>query len=371
MVATTDTGDVQFMCVALALARRGLGRVWPNPAVGCVIVNGDTVVGRGWTRRGGRPHAETEALGRAGLKAKGATAYVTLEPCAHQGETPPCSQALIDAGLARVVMATEDPDSRVSGQGAARLQAAGISVDSGVLEEEAQELNAGYLLRVRQGRPLITLKLATTLDGRIATRTGESQWITGAAARDLVHGMRADHDAILTSVGTVLADDPRLTCRLPGMEDLSPLRIVADSHLQIPFISNLVQTAGAIPTWVITVKGGERMRIKALSDCGVTVIEAEPGADVHPDPLWMAEEFGRRGLTRVLVEGGGHLAAALLRAGLVDRLAWFRNPRVIGGAGLPAAVDFGVQSLAEAPEFIRSGLTSVGGDVLETYRRAR
>jgi diaminohydroxyphosphoribosylaminopyrimidine deaminase/5-amino-6-(5-phosphoribosylamino)uracil reductase len=358
------------MRVALALARRGLGLVWPNPAVGCVIVNGDTVVGRGWTRRGGRPHAETEALGRAGDKSKGATAYVTLEPCPHQGETPPCTQALIDAGLARLVMATEDPDSRVSGQGAARLQAAGISVESGVLEEEARDLNAGYLLRVRQGRPLITLKSATTLDGRIATRTGESQWITGPVARDLVHGMRADHDAILTSVGTVLADDPRLTCRLPGMEDSSPLRIIADSHLQIPLTSKLVQSAGAIPTWVITVKGGDRMRIKALGDCGVTVIEAEPGADVHPDPRWMAEEFGRRGLTRVLVEGGGHLAAALLRAGLVDRLAWFRNPRVIGGAGLPASVDFGVQSLAEAPEFIRSGLTSVGGDVLETYYRA-
>ena len=371
MVTTTDAGDSQFMRGALALARRGLGTVWPNPAVGCVIVDGSTVAGRGWTRRGGRPHAETEALRRAGPKAKGATAYVTLEPCDHHAKTPPCTEALIAAGLARVVIATVDPDPRVCGRGAARLQAAGISVDAGVLEEEAKDINAGYFLKAGEGRPLITLKSATTLDGRIATRTGESRWITGQAARDLVHGMRADHDAILTSVGTVLADDPRLTCRLPGMEDRSPLRIVADSHLQIPLISNLVQTARAIPTWLVTVRGGDRHRIKALRECGVTVIESEPGADVHPEPRRMAEEFGRRGLTRVLVEGGGHLAAALLRAGLVDRLAWFRNPRVIGGGGIPAAVDFGVQSLAEAPAFIRSGLTRVGPDVLETYHRAR
>lgn len=371
MVPTTDSRDFQFMSVALALARRGLGLVWPNPAVGCVIVNGATVAGRGWTRRGGRPHAETEALRRAGPKAKGATAYVTLEPCDHHAKTPPCTEALIDAGVARVVIAAVDPDPRVSGRGAARLRAAGVSVAAGVLEEEAQSLNAGYFLKVREGRPLITLKSATTLDGRIATRTGESRWITGKAARDLVHGMRADHDAVLTSVGTVLADDPRLTCRLPGMEDHSPVRIVADSHLRIPLISKLVQTAGATPTWLVTVKGGEKNRIKALRECGVTVIESEPGADVHPDPRWMAEEFGRRGLTRVLVEGGGHLAAALLRSGLVDRVAWFRNPRVIGGGGIPVAVDFGVQTLAEAPEFIRSGLTQVGPDVLETYHRAR
>ena len=357
------------MRVALALARRGRGRVWPNPAVGCVIVDGSQVAGRGWTRRGGRPHAETEALRRAGPEAKGATAYVSLEPCDHYAKTPPCTEALIDAGIARVVIATQDPDARVSGQGAARLQGAGVSVAVGVLEEEAKELNAGYFLKVLEGRPLFTLKSATTLDGRIATRTGESRWITGQAARNLVHAMRADHDAVLTSVGTVLADDPRLTCRLPGMEDNSPVRIVADSHLHIPLISKLVQTAGAIPTWLVTVKGGEKNRVKALRECGVTVIESEPGTDVHPDPGWMAGEFGRRGLTRVLVEGGGHLAAALLRSGLVDRVAWFRNPRVIGGGGIPAAVDFGVRSLAEAPEFVRSALTPVGPDVLETYHR--
>ncbi len=216
------------MRAALALARRGLGRVWPNPAVGCVLVRDDHVIGRGWTRAGGRPHAEAEALMRAGEAASGATAYITLEPCAHTGKTPPCAEALIGAGVKRAVIAVEDPDPRVSGKGIEMLKEAGMEVAIGIGEKEAKRLNAGFFSRITRGRPLITLKTATTLDGRIATGTGDSRWITGPGARRRGHMMRAMNDAVLTGIGTVLADDPSLTCRLPGLEDRSPVRIVVD-----------------------------------------------------------------------------------------------------------------------------------------------
>ncbi|MBT3305591.1 MAG: bifunctional diaminohydroxyphosphoribosylaminopyrimidine deaminase/5-amino-6-(5-phosphoribosylamino)uracil reductase RibD, partial [Alphaproteobacteria bacterium] len=224
------------MRTALSLARRGLGSVWPNPAVGCVLVRedlGHRIVGRGWTQDGGRPHAETEALGRAGELARGATAYVSLEPCNHQGETGACSEALINAGVKRCVIATEDSDPRVSGGGVKRLQNAGVETLTGICQKEALYLNVGFLMRVTEGRPMFTLKTATTLDGRVATVRGNSKWITGAGARAFAHGLRADHDAILIGIGTALADNPSLTCRLPGMEDRSPVRIVADSALRL------------------------------------------------------------------------------------------------------------------------------------------
>src|SRR5580700_4659831 len=226
--------DLGHMRTALGLARRGLGNTWPNPAVGCVIVKDGRVVGRGWTQKGGRPHAETEALARAGKGAKGATAYVSLEPCSHHGKTPPCAEALIAAGVSRVVAAVEDPDPRVSGRGIARLRAAGIAVEAGLCAAEAAELNAGFFCRVAQGRPLVTLKLAASLDGRIATPTGKSRWITGPAARERAHLLRAAHDAVLIGTGTALADDPQLTCRLPGLEARSPVRIVIDRTLRLP-----------------------------------------------------------------------------------------------------------------------------------------
>ncbi|MGY4803023.1 bifunctional diaminohydroxyphosphoribosylaminopyrimidine deaminase/5-amino-6-(5-phosphoribosylamino)uracil reductase RibD, partial [Teichococcus aerofrigidensis] len=219
--------DVAQMRAALALAARGLGNTWPNPAVGCVIVKEGVVVGRGWTAPGGRPHAETEALRRAGAAARGATAYVTLEPCCHWGRTPPCADALIAAGVARVVVAMQDPDPRVDGAGLRRLREAGIAVASGMLEAEARALNAGFLKRLASGLPLLTLKLATTLDGRIATRAGESQWITGPAARRAAHALRGRHDAVLVGSGTALADDPDLTCRLPGFAPVPTVRVVA------------------------------------------------------------------------------------------------------------------------------------------------
>lgn len=360
------------MRAALSLAGRGLGRVWPNPAVGCVLVAGDDarrVVGRGWTQPGGRPHAEAEALVRAGGAARGAVAYVTLEPCAHHGKTPPCAGALVAARVSRVVVATEDPDSRVRGAGLERLRAAGIAVETGVLQEESERLNAGYLLRQREGRPLVTLKLATTLDGRIATHGGESRWITSDEARRRVHLMRARHDAVLVGIGTALADDPDLTCRLPGLEDRSPVRVVLDARLHLPLTSQLVVTARRRPTWLVTIHGKDRSRRRAFEECGVRIIEVEGGTDGYPDPGAALEALGETGLTRVLVEGGGHVAAALIRAGLVDRMRWFRSAGVMGGDGIPAVAAYGVDSLALMRRFRRNTVEKVGDDVMESYER--
>ena len=359
------------MRAALALARRGLGDVWPNPAVGCVLVRedlGGRVVGRGWTQPGGRPHAETEALRRAGPDARGATAYVTLEPCDHHGETPPCSEALVAAGVTRVVIAVGDPDPRVSGAGTVRLRKAGIEVVEGVCADEAIDLNAGFFKRISSGRPLVTLKTATTLDGRIATRDGESQWITGAPARARAHRLRAEHDAIMIGGGTALADNPSLTCRLPGLEDRSPIRIVCDGRLRLPLASQLVETARKWPVWLITAAEGDGNRHKAFRDRGVEVIEVPVDASGSLDPAEVLLGLGARGLTRVLVEGGGHLAAALLRLGLVDRLAWFRAPCIMGGDGVPVARAFGIDHLSNAPRFVRRAVAGLGQDIFETYR---
>ncbi len=331
---------------------------------------GGRVVGRGWTQASGRPHAETEALTRAGDLAQGATAYVTLEPCDHEGETPPCTEALVAAAVKRCVIALEDPDPRVSGNGIKRLKESGIGVDVGLGEEQARHLNAGYLTRITQGRPLFTLKTATTLDGRVATAKGQSKWITGAPARAFGHGMRANHDAIMVGIGTALADEPALTCRLPGMEERSPVRIVADSHLRLPPASPLAMTAADVPTWVVTVAGADGSKRKALEAKGVEIIEIEPGADGRPDLDVVAAELGRRGLTRVLVESGGELAAALVKRDLIDRLAWFRSPKLIGDDGRGAVAAFGIDGVAQAPAFIRDSISDAGQDVLETYRRA-
>ncbi|WP_119458846.1 bifunctional diaminohydroxyphosphoribosylaminopyrimidine deaminase/5-amino-6-(5-phosphoribosylamino)uracil reductase RibD [Rhodospirillaceae bacterium SYSU D60014] len=361
------------MQAALGLARRGLGRVWPNPAVGCVLVEaeaaGGRVVARGWTQPGGRPHAEAEALRQAGDRARGATAYLTLEPCAHHGKTPPCADALVAAGIGRAVVAIEDPDPRVAGRGLAGLRAAGIPVTTGLCAVEAEELNAGFLTRIREGRPLVTMKLATTLDGRIATHGGESQWITGKAARWRGHLLRATHDAILVGTGTVLADDPVLTCRLPGLEGRSPVRILLDRRLRTPLTARLIAGAREAPTWLVTLEGGDAMRRQVFVDSGVEVIEAPADSDGNLSLPAVLGALGARGVTRVLVEPGAHLAAALLRADLVDRIVWFRAPTMMGGDGLPAAVAFGVDRLADAPRFVRTGLAAAGADMLETYRR--
>jgi diaminohydroxyphosphoribosylaminopyrimidine deaminase/5-amino-6-(5-phosphoribosylamino)uracil reductase len=354
--------DAAHMRSALGLARRGLGTTWPNPSVGCVIVrrtaDGDRVVGRGLTASGGRPHAETVALAMAGEAARGATAYVT-----------PCTEALIAAGIARVVFSQRDPDPRVDGSGAARLRDAGVIVEEGLLADEAAEVNAGFLSRVTQGRPLVTLKLATTLDGRIATGSGESIWITGPPARRRAHALRGRHDAVLAGVGTVMADDPALTCRLPGFRASQPVRIIADSNLRTALTSQLVTTARQVPTWVLHRAGADPARRSAFSEAGVRLIEvdaAEPGIDLAAG----LRALGAAGLTRLLVEGGARIAAGLLRAGLVDRIAWFHAPAVMGGDGLPAAQAFGDGTLASMPRFRRTGCTPCGDDVLTELRSA-
>ena len=361
--------DIAHMRAALALARRGNGRTWPNPSVGCVIVRDGRVVGRATTADAGRPHAEPQALAMAGAAARGATAYVTLEPCCFHGRTPPCTDALIAAGVARVVVGVRDPDARVNGAGLARLRSAGIAVVEGVLADEAEDVVAGFFTRVRHGRPLVTLKLASTLDGRIATGGGESQWITGAAARRAGHALRGRHDAIMVGVGTVLADNPDLTCRIPGFKPLPMVRVVADSHLRMPLTSRLVATATSAPTWVLARASADSQRVAALKSAGVVVLQvgcSSAGIDLAGALRALAE----RGITRLLAEGGAQLAAALLRADLVDRLAWFHAPAVMGGDGWPAVQAFGVAALAAMPRFRRIAVHPVGADLYSAYVRA-
>jgi diaminohydroxyphosphoribosylaminopyrimidine deaminase/5-amino-6-(5-phosphoribosylamino)uracil reductase len=356
------------MRAALALARRGLGTVWPNPAVGCVIVKDGRVVGRGWTQPGGRPHGETEALCRAGEAARGAIAHVSLEPCCHWGRTPPCVDALITAGVRRVVVALKDPDPRVAGEGLRRLRAAGLDVEVGLCAEEAAEVNAGFLSRLQRGRPLVTFKLATSLDGRIAIATGESQWITGPPARERAHALRASHDAIMVGTGTVVADDPQLTCRLPGLDHRSPVRVVIDRHLRIPPTARIIADARRVPTWVLTLRSADPGRRAAFLANSVTLIDMDDDREGKIDLAEALKALGEGGITRLLVEGGAQLAAAFFRARLVDRLVWVHAPLVIGGDGIPAIAGFDLAALADGRAFERLSMETIGDDVLTTFR---
>ena len=361
-----------MMRAALALARRSLGRTWPNPAVGCVIVRDGQVIARGRTREGGRPHAEADAIAeaaKAGQSLMGATAYVTLEPCAHHGRTPPCADALVAAGIARVVSALEDPDPRVKGQGQARLKSAGIAVEVGEGAADAAEINAGFLLRIREGRPLFHLKMAGSLDGRIATASGESKWITGEAARRDGHRLRAIHDAILVGAATAAADDPDLTCRLPGLAARSPVRIVLDSQARLSLRSKLETSAQVTAVWLVCTKSAPGDRLEELSALGMEVVEVEGGSDGRIDVLAAARALGGRGLTRVLVEGGGQVAASLLKAGLVDRISSYRAGLVLGEDSRSAVGGLEFACLGSAPRFRLVSARSLQGDTLETWRR--
>lgn len=358
-----------MMRAALALARRSLGRTWPNPAVGCVIVKDGAIVGRGRTQDGGRPHAEADALTQAGDAARGATVYVTLEPCAHVGKSPPCADALIRAGVAKVVSAVEDPFPEVNGQGHARLRAAGIAVEVGDGAKEAAEINAGFLLRIREGRPLFHLKMATSLDGRIATASGESKWITGAEARAAGQRLRATHDAILVGANTVAADDPELTCRLPGLEGYSPVRVVLDSKARLSPGSKLALSAKRTPVWLMCTRNAPAGARDALQAMGVDVIEVAFNEQGRVDVRAAANALGERGLTRVLIEGGGEVAAAFLRASLVDRVTAFQAGLLLGADGRSAVAPIGLQVLDSAPRLILASSRIVGGDMLETWHR--
>lgn len=337
--------DSRFMREALALAERVLGLTTPNPAVGCVLVRGGRVVGRGATAPGGRPHAETVAIRRAGTGARGATAYVTFEPCAHRGQTPPCAEALVRAGVARVVVGCLDPYPPVRGRGIAILRRAGIKVSVGILEDECRRLNEGFITRVTRRRPFVLLKLAMSLDGRIATAGGDSKWISSEPARQMVHRWRRECDAVMVGAGTVLADDPRLTCRMRGGRD--PVRVIIDAALRTPFDARVFSersTAGAI--LVTTAANLARDPLPPLISALQNVPQLYPGASIEVltapvlrdreiDLAALMREFGRRGWCKVMIEGGAHLAASALSAGIVDRVAFFVAPKIIG-SGLPA-----------------------------------
>ncbi len=355
---------------ALALARRGLGNVWPNPAVGCVLVKNGAVIGRGVTRKGGRPHAEAVALDQAGAAARGATAYVTLEPCAHLSERGPrCVDRLIEARIHRVVVAMVDPDPRTAGGGISRLETARVQVSVGCREAEAREVNAGFLHRLATGRPLVTLKLATSLDGRIALANGESKWITGPAARSRGHLLRSQNDAIAVGAATARRDDPELTCRLPGLEGRSPVRAVLASRIEPLLKLRMLASARQVPLWIMTAEQPLAHVREWAEKAGAKILPCAADARGRPDLKSALTVLGAQGITRLLVEGGGEVAASLLKADLVDRLAWFRAPQVIGGDGTAGIAALGLADLAAAHRFQRVSAETCGADSLEMYSR--
>jgi len=366
-VTAHSAADARFMALALSLGRRGQGRVWPNPAVGCVIVNAGRIVGRGWTQSGGRPHAETEALAQAGPASRGATAYVTLEPCAHHGRTPPCAQSLIDAGITRVVVATTDSDPRVDGQGLAMLQAAGIVVSTGLREDEARADHAGFFARTDLGRPMLTLKLASSFDGRIATGTGESQWITDTPARRLVHAMRSRHDAVMVGGNTARKDDPELTVRGLGIK-AQPVRVVISRRLDLPLMSKLARSAKHIPLVLCHGADAEPTLIHTWRDIGATLLPCAIRAG-QLDAADVLQQLGKHGLTRIFCEGGAALAASLIDADLVDHLIGMTAGVVIGAEGLPGIGAMGLSRLAEAPRFTLHETRRIGPDVMHHWVR--
>jgi diaminohydroxyphosphoribosylaminopyrimidine deaminase/5-amino-6-(5-phosphoribosylamino)uracil reductase len=367
-VTQTAARDLRFMSLALSLGQRGQGRCWPNPAVGCVLVNGGRIVGRGWTQPGGRPHAETVALDQAGPLARGATAFVSLEPCAHHGKTPPCCDALVSAQVSRVVIALRDPDPRVNGRGMARIRAAGIPVDEGICAAEAEQSHAGFLLRQRTGRPALMLKLASSLDGRIATASGESQWITGPTARRHVHALRARHDAVLVGGGTARADDPALTVRGLGTTH-QPVRIVATRRLDLPEDGTLARTATQCPVWLLHGADAPMDRVSRWQARGARCMPVACGSDRALDPAACLSALGSAGLNTVFCEGGGALASALLSAGLVDDLIWFTAGLALGAEGRPALGAMGISALSQAPRFDLVDTRNVGGDTMQHWRR--
>ncbi|MEH2570456.1 bifunctional diaminohydroxyphosphoribosylaminopyrimidine deaminase/5-amino-6-(5-phosphoribosylamino)uracil reductase RibD [Bradyrhizobium sp. AZCC 2289] len=362
--------DARFMQLALALGRRGQGRTWPNPAVGAVVVKDGVIVGRGWTQAGGRPHAEPEALKRAGEAARGATLYVTLEPCSHFGKSPPCVDAVISAGIARVVSAIEDPNPEVAGQGHAKLRAAGITVDVGLGAAEAARDHAGHFRRIRDKRPHVILKLAVSTDDKIGAAGHEPVAITGEAAKTRVHLLRAQCDAILVGIGTVLADDPLLTCRLPGMEARSPVRVVLDRALRISGTSRLVHSARETPLWVMTSGLSEAPAAMKLGAAGAQVIRV--AATTHPPGLDLPavlHALSDKGITRLLVEGGGKVASSFVAADLVDEIWLLRGQEAIGADGVPALDALPLSAITQSPGFKVRASESLNKDTLTVYER--
>lgn len=362
--------DRRFMQLALALGRRGQGRTWPNPAVGAVIVKDGVIVGRGWTQPGGRPHAEPEALQRAGEAARDATLYVTLEPCSHFGKSPPCADAVIAAGIKRVVAAIEDTNPEVAGQGHARLRAAGITVDVGLCAAEAAFDHAGHFRRIRDKRPHVILKLAVSPDGKIGAAGGKPVAITGEAARNRAHLLRAQSDAILVGIGTVLADDPLLTCRLPGMIRLSPVRVVLDQGLRIPPSSQLVQSARETPVWVVSSELAEAAAAMRLGAAGVQIIRIPSGSASGLDLPAVLHALAEKGITRLMVEGGSRVAASFVAADLVDEIWLFRGAEAVGRDGVDALDALPLSKITQSQAFRVHASETFDRDTLTIYERA-
>jgi len=361
--------DAAWMEIALRLADRNIGNVCPNPSVGCLIVNDERIVGRGWTQEGGRPHAEVMALEQAGEKSVGATVYTTLEPCSHFGKTPPCSDALISARIKRLVGAMKDPDPRVDGMGFVKLRDAGIEVVEGILEREAEELNRGFITRLKNKLPFVTLKMAMSIDSRIATKTYDSKWITGEEARHSSHFLRSKHDAILTGVGTVVADNPFLNTRISGLENRSPTRIILDTNLRIPIDSQIVSTASELKTVIYTTVTAEEMKKKHLESFGLQIVTINADESGRISLNEALTSIAQMGINSILVECGGRLCTEFIKSDLIDEFLVYRAPIVLGGDGIPAVEGFGVADLTEALNFKQTGTRRLGADTLESYKR--
>lgn len=368
-IEASKEADRRFMQLALTLGRRGLGRTWPNPAVGAVVVKDGIIVGRGWTQPGGRPHAEPVALKQAGEAARGATLYVTLEPCSHYGKSPPCADAVIASGISRVVAAIEDPNPEVAGQGHAKLRAAGIAVDVGLLAEEAARDHAGHFRRIRDGRPHVILKLAVSADDKIGAAGGKPVAITGEAARARVHLLRAQSDAILIGIGTVRADDPLLTCRLPGMAARSPVRVVLDRALRMPNGSRLVHSARETPLWVVASELAEAPAAAKLGAAGTQVIRIAPTAGPGLDLRALLHALSEKGITRLLVEGGSRVASSFVAADLVDEVWLLRGLEAIG-SGIAALDALPLSEITQSPRLKLRASETLDKDTLTIYERA-
>ncbi len=360
--------DHRFMQLALTLGRRGLGNTWPNPAVGAVIVKDGAIVGRGWTQPGGRPHAEVEALRRAGALATGATLYVTLEPCSHHGKSPPCADAVIAAGISRVVATIDDPNPEVARQGHARLRAAGIAVDVGLCADEAAHDHAGHIRRIVSGRPHVTLKLAVSSDGKVGAAGRKPVALTEAAANDRVHLMRAQTDAILIGVGTAFSDDPMLTCRLPGLEAQSPVRVVLDTHLRLPPSGRLAKSARKVPLWVAASATAEAPAAMVLGAEGAAILRAgSDGKGLDLDAV--VKELAARGISRLMVEGGSRIAASFLASDLADEIWLFQSPKAIGSDGIDALHGASFDAITASPRFRLRASDMLGPDCLNVFER--
>ncbi|MGM4891533.1 bifunctional diaminohydroxyphosphoribosylaminopyrimidine deaminase/5-amino-6-(5-phosphoribosylamino)uracil reductase RibD [Tardiphaga sp. 839_C3_N1_4] len=370
--ADAKATDLRFMQLALTLGRRGQGQTWPNPAVGAVIVKDGVIIGRGWTQPGGRPHAEPVALAQAGEAARGATLYVTLEPCSHFGKSPPCADAIVAAGVARVVAAIEDPNPDVAGQGHARLRAAGIRVDVGLCAEQAARDHAGHFRRVRDKRPHVVLKLAVSPDDKIAAAGHKPVAVTGEMVRSRVHLLRAQCDAVLVGMGTVLADDPELTCRLPGMMKRSPIRVVLDRALRMSGNSKLVHSARTTPLWLMTSSLSEAPAAMALGAAGAQVLRVPtttappPGLDLPA----VLHSLSEKGITKLLVEGGAKVASSFVAAALVDEVWLFRGPKEIGEGGIAALDALPLSAITGSPDFVQHASETIERDTLTIYERA-